>query len=64
MEQIEWKAFINEGWEKSGFTEQTAIQTRVSSSILNGKDVIAKSPTGSGKTLAYLLPLLQKNGIR
>ncbi len=59
MEQIEWKAFINEAWEKSGFTEQTAIQTKVSSSILNGKDVIAKSPTGSGKTLAYLLPLLQ-----
>ncbi|KGX90169.1 DEAD/DEAH box helicase [Pontibacillus marinus] len=60
MEQIEWKSFIHDAWEKSGFEEPTAIQTKVSTPILNGEDVIAKSPTGSGKTLAYLLPLLQK----
>lgn len=60
MEQIEWKSFIQDAWEKSGFEEPTAIQTKVSAPILHGVDVIAKSPTGSGKTLAYLLPLLQK----
>ncbi|WP_201450103.1 DEAD/DEAH box helicase [Pontibacillus sp. HMF3514] len=60
MEQIEWKSFIHGAWEKSGFEEPTAIQTKVSAPIHNGKDVIAKSPTGSGKTLAYLLPLLNK----
>lgn len=46
-------------WEKSGFTEATAIQKQVFEPIVAGKDIVAQSPTGTGKTVAYLLPLLQ-----
>lgn len=54
------KPFLQEAWEKSGFTEPTAIQQEAPEAILNNEDIIAEAPTGSGKTLAYLLPLLQK----
>ncbi|MEN8698273.1 DEAD/DEAH box helicase [Bacillus infantis] len=54
------KPFIQEVWEKSGFNEPTAVQSKSIPLIQEGRDVIAESPTGTGKTLAYLLPLLDK----
>jgi superfamily II DNA/RNA helicase len=56
----ELKPFLQENWEKSGFTTPTDVQTRAIPLILGGTDVIAESPTGTGKTLAYLLPVLDK----
>ncbi|SDJ81795.1 DEAD/DEAH box helicase [Sediminibacillus albus] len=56
----ETKPFMEAAWDKSEFSEPTAIQLKAVPKILEGKDVIAESPTGSGKTLAYILPLLQK----
>lgn len=47
-------------WNQSSFTQPTSVQEAVFSSIMDGKDIIAKSPTGTGKTLAYLLPLIEK----
>lgn len=52
--------YLQEVWEKSGFTNLTAIQADMIPEALKGKNIIAEAPTGSGKTLAYLLPALQK----
>ena len=40
--------------------EPFAIQTLVLPDVLDGRDVLAKSPTGSGKTLAFVLPILER----
>jgi ATP-dependent RNA helicase RhlE len=42
---------------KRGFTEPFAIQRLVIADVLEGRDVLAKSPTGSGKTLAFGVPI-------
>lgn len=52
------KPFLQEIWEKNGFTSATEIQEKAIPFVLEGKDVIAESPTGTGKTLAYMLPIL------
>ncbi|WP_243290920.1 DEAD/DEAH box helicase [Bacillus sp. FJAT-47783] len=54
------KPFLQEVWKKSGFKNPTDIQVKAIPLIIEGKDILAKSPTGTGKTLAYLLPLLEK----
>src|SRR6267154_213022 len=43
-----------------GITEPFAIQRQVIADVLDGKDVLAKSPTGSGKTLAFGIPLVDR----
>ncbi len=43
---------------KRGFSEPFAIQKKVIGDVLDGRDVLAKSPTGSGKTLAFMVPLI------
>ncbi|WP_196809197.1 DEAD/DEAH box helicase [Conexibacter woesei] len=45
---------------KRGFTEPFAIQNLIIGDILDGRDVLAKSPTGSGKTLAFGVPMLDR----
>ena len=40
-----------------GFHEPFAIQKLVIADVLEGRDVLAKSPTGSGKTLAFGVPI-------
>jgi len=42
-----------------GITTPTAIQEKVFSTIMSGKDVVGIAQTGTGKTFAYLLPLLR-----
>ncbi|MDQ0254013.1 superfamily II DNA/RNA helicase [Evansella vedderi] len=59
-----FQPFLQEGWQKSNFTNPTEIQEKAVPAILDGKDVIAESPTGTGKTLAYLLPVLNKVDVR
>lgn len=46
--------------EDLDFKVATKIQELTIPSILNNRDVLAKSITGSGKTAAFLLPLMQK----
>jgi superfamily II DNA/RNA helicase len=43
-----------------GITEPFAIQSLVVRDVLDGRDVLAKSPTGSGKTLAFAIPLVER----
>jgi superfamily II DNA/RNA helicase len=43
-----------------GITTPFAVQALVFKDVLEGRDVLVKSPTGSGKTLAFGLPLLQR----
>ncbi len=43
---------------KLGFEQETEIQSKSISLILDGKDLAASAETGSGKTAAYLLPIL------
>ena len=45
---------------QQGFTEPFAIQRDVIGDVLDGRDVLAKSPTGSGKTLAFGIPLVEQ----
>jgi len=45
---------------QQGITEPFAIQRHVIADVLNGRDVLAKSPTGSGKTLAFGIPLVER----
>ena len=41
-----------------GMTSPFAIQALVIEDVLEGHDVLAKSPTGSGKTIAFAAPIL------
>ena len=43
-----------------GITEPFAIQSLVVRDVLDGRDVLAKSPTGSGKTLAFAIPIAER----
>jgi superfamily II DNA/RNA helicase len=52
--------FIQNAWNKSGFTSLTDIQERAIPNLLENKDIVIESPTGTGKTLAYALPALAK----
>jgi ATP-dependent RNA helicase RhlE len=45
---------------KQGFTEPFAIQKAVIGDVLDGRDILARSPTGSGKTLAFGIPLVDR----
>ena len=45
--------------EDIGISEPTAIQEKVFSPIMAGKDVVGIAQTGTGKTFAYLLPSLR-----
>src|SRR3954463_10423361 len=51
---------VSAALEKRGFTEPFAIQNLIIGDILDGRDVLAKSPTGSGKTLAFGVPMLDR----
>jgi superfamily II DNA/RNA helicase len=45
---------------QQGITKPFSIQRRVIADVLDGRDVLAKSPTGSGKTLAFGIPLVER----
>ena len=42
-----------------GVTKPFPVQTQVVPDVLDGRDVLVKSPTGSGKTLAFAVPLVE-----
>jgi ATP-dependent RNA helicase RhlE len=46
--------------EDLGLTTPTAIQEKVFSTVMSGKDVCGIAQTGTGKTFAYLLPCLRQ----
>lgn len=50
---------LQEYWEKLAYNQPSAIQEKVFTPLIEGKDVIGISPTGTGKTVAYTLPLLE-----
>ena len=43
-----------------GIAAPFAIQQLVVRDVLDGRDVLAKSPTGSGKTLAFAIPMIER----
>src|SRR5687767_9224859 len=43
-----------------GIEAPFAIQRLVVRDVLDGRDVLAKSPTGSGKTLAFAIPIVER----
>jgi superfamily II DNA/RNA helicase len=46
--------------EARGIEQPFPIQHKVVPDVLDGRDVLAKSPTGSGKTLAFGLPIVDR----
>ncbi|WP_266362623.1 DEAD/DEAH box helicase [Tellurirhabdus rosea] len=46
--------------DELGYTVPTAIQEKVFSVVMSGRDVCGIAQTGTGKTLAYLLPCLRQ----
>ena len=46
--------------EDLGLETPTAIQEKVYSVVMSGKDVCGIAQTGTGKTFAYLLPCLRQ----
>jgi ATP-dependent RNA helicase RhlE len=46
--------------EDLGLSSPTAIQEKVFSTVMSGKDVCGLAQTGTGKTFAYLLPCLRQ----
>lgn len=53
-------AFIQQNWEKSGFSELTEVQSQMIPVARKGVTMIAEAPTGTGKTLGYLIPALER----
>ena len=51
---------VVEALAKQGITAPFAIQGLVIRDVMEGHDVLAKSPTGSGKTLAFALPIVER----
>jgi superfamily II DNA/RNA helicase len=51
-------AAVRDALAKEGFDAPFAIQQKVIGDVLDGRDVLAKSPTGSGKTLAFMVPII------
>src|SRR4051812_35051574 len=51
---------VSSALAKRGITDPFAIQSLIVGDILDGRDVLAKSPTGSGKTLAFGVPMLDR----
>jgi superfamily II DNA/RNA helicase len=45
---------------QQGITHPFEIQRRVIADVLDGRDVLARSPTGSGKTLAFGIPMVDR----
>jgi superfamily II DNA/RNA helicase len=53
------RAVIN-ALASDGITSPFAIQREVIGDVLQGRDVLVKSPTGSGKTLAFGIPIVDR----
>jgi superfamily II DNA/RNA helicase len=51
---------VVEALAQQGITAPFAIQGLVIRDVMEGHDVLAKSPTGSGKTLAFALPIVER----
>ena len=49
---------VESALNERGFKAPFAIQKKVIGDVLDGRDVLAKSPTGSGKTLAFMVPVI------
>jgi ATP-dependent RNA helicase RhlE len=50
---------VAESLSARGITEPFPVQRLVVPDLLEGRDVLTKSPTGSGKTLAFAIPLAE-----
>jgi ATP-dependent RNA helicase RhlE len=46
--------------KRRGVTDPFAVQSLVLGDVLDGHDVLVKSPTGSGKTLAFGIPIVER----
>jgi superfamily II DNA/RNA helicase len=51
---------VTDALTKAGIDSPFAIQRDVIGDVLQGRDVLVKSPTGSGKTLAFGIPLVDR----
>lgn len=51
------KPYLIEAVDELGFTEPTAVQSKLIPVVRAGKSVVGQSQTGSGKTHAFLLPI-------
>src|SRR4030065_716387 len=57
--ELDLKPEIQKALADMGYQDLTPIQEKTFSSILSGRDLLARAETGSGKTAAYGIPLVQ-----
>lgn len=60
FESLGMPDFLVSRLKESQIVRPTEVQAEAIPLILEGKDVIGRSPTGTGKTLAYLLPVMTR----
>ena len=49
---------------KNSIDTPVTVQVEAIPPLLRGRDVVIQAPTGSGKTLAFILPIVERLGIR
>src|SRR4030065_1171027 len=57
--ELNLKPEIQKALADMGYQELTPIQEKTFSSILSGRDLLARAETGSGKTAACAIPLVE-----
>ena len=50
--------------DEAGYQEPTPIQEQAIPAILTGGDVLGIAQTGTGKTAAFVLPMIERLGVR
>src|SRR5947207_15932066 len=64
FDELGLSAQLVDALEGLGITTPTEIQTKTVPLALAGRNIVASAETGSGKTLAFLLPIIQRLGVR
>eukprot|EP00965_Chrysotila_dentata_P063358 2099942-Pleurochrysis_carterae.AAC.1 len=60
FDELPLDVYLKKQLEKLGLGAMTPVQRAAIPTLLDGRDLLVRSPTGSGKTLAYAVPCVQK----
>jgi len=60
LENFAIEPALRKSLERAGITSLFPVQAQAFDPVVQGRDMVGKSPTGSGKTLAFVIPIVQK----